>query len=60
MKGFRTVLYGLAVATVPSALVYLGGVDWTQFGISPSVAAVIGAGIIALRSLTNTSIGDKH
>jgi hypothetical protein len=60
MKGFRTVLYGLAVATVPSALVYLGGVDWTQFGISPSVAAVIGAGIVGFRAYTTTAIGSKN
>jgi hypothetical protein len=60
MKGFRTVLYGLAVATVPSALVYLGGVDWTQFGISPSMAAAIGAGIIGFRAYATTAIGSKN
>ncbi len=57
MKGFKSVAFGLAVAVIPSALVYLGGVDWTSLGISPQVAGAIGAAIVVLRAMTNTSIG---
>lgn len=57
MKGFRTFIYGGLVAVVPALLTYLGGIDWTSLGISPSAAAVIGAGIIGLRTITTTSPG---
>jgi hypothetical protein len=59
MKGLRTVLYGAVVAIAPSALTYLGGVDWTSLGISPTAGGIIGAGIIALRTVTSTPIGQK-
>ncbi len=59
MKGWKTVAFGLATAIVPAGLTFLGGVDWTTIGISPGLAALIGAAIIALRAFTSTSIGKK-
>jgi hypothetical protein len=59
MKGFRTVLYGLAVAIVPAAFDYIGHVDWTKLGINPVVALFIGGGIIGLRAVTDTALGLK-
>jgi hypothetical protein len=59
MKGLRTVVFGIAVAVLPAAITYLGGVDWTTLGISPAVSGLIGAGIVALRAVTNTAIGQK-
>jgi hypothetical protein len=59
LKGWRTVLFGLAVIVVPPALTYLGGIDWTSFGISPAVAGVIGVAIISLRAATSTALGVK-
>lgn len=60
LKGWKTVLFGFLVTVVPPALTYLGGVDWTKLGISPAAGAVIGAIIIGLRAVTNTSIGKKE
>jgi hypothetical protein len=59
MKGYRTVIFGLATAVLPVALTYLGGIDWTKLGISPGVAIGLGAMIIALRAATTTAIGSK-
>lgn len=58
-KGWKTILFGLAVAIGPAAVTYLGGVNWTSLGVSPGVAAAIGVVIIALRAVTNTSVGSK-
>jgi hypothetical protein len=57
MKGWKTVIFGLATAIVPAALTYVGGIDWTTLGVSPGVAAIIGGVIIALRAATTSSIG---
>lgn len=59
MKGFRTVIFGVAVAVIPSALDYLAGVQWTSFGISPGMGAAIGVAIVGLRAATNSAIGKK-
>lgn len=60
LKGWRTVLYGLAMAAGPSALTYLAGVDWTKL-VGPNMAAVIGGiGVIVLRAVTNTSLGKSE
>lgn len=56
LKGWRTVIFGLATALLPAALVHLGGIDWTMLGISPGISAMIGAAIIALRAATTTPI----
>ncbi len=59
LKGWKTVLFGLLLAVAPSALTYLGGLDWTQY-VSPNVAAMIaGFLVIALRVVTTTPIGTK-
>ena len=50
--GVRTFAFGLAVAVLPAALDYLGGVQWESMGIHPGVSALIGAGIVALRMVT--------
>ncbi len=59
LKGYRTLIFGAAVAVVPPLMTYLGGVDWTSIGISPGAAAVIGAAIIGLRAVTTTALGTK-
>lgn len=53
-EGMKTFAFGLAVAVLPALLDYLGGVDMAKLGLSPGVAAAIGAGIVALRAVTNT------
>ena len=55
-KGFKTITFGFFLALVPPALVYLGGVDWQSLGVSPGLAAFLGAVIVALRGMTNTPI----
>lgn len=57
MKGWKTVAFGVLTAILPALLTYLGGIDWTSLGIHPATAAAIGSAIIALRAITNTSIG---
>lgn len=59
MKGFKTFAYGAIIAILPSLLTYVGGFDWTTLGISPSMAAMIGTGVVALRTMTNTSPGSS-
>jgi hypothetical protein len=59
MKGFKTVAFGLALVVIPPAVTYLGGVDWTSLGISPTASAAIGLVVIGLRAITNTAIGAK-
>lgn len=57
MKGFKTFAYGFAVAVLPAAMQYIGGVDpVATFGVSPSTGAMIGAGIMALRAVTNSAV----
>lgn len=60
VKGFRTVILGAFVAIAPALLTYVGGIDWTSLGISPATAAIIGTAIVAVRAITNTSIGAKE
>ncbi len=57
MKGFKTFVFGALLAVAPAALTYFGSVDWQSLGISPGVAGLIGAAIIALRAVTNTPPG---
>ncbi len=59
MKGFKTILFGLALVVIPPAVTYLGGVDWTTLGLSPAVSAGIGLAVIALRAVTTTPVGAK-
>jgi hypothetical protein len=56
-KGLRTLAIGLAIAIAPSALAYVGGVDWTQFGISPTAGAFIGIVVMGMRTVTTTPVG---
>jgi len=57
LKGYRTILVGLAVAAAPAALTYLAGVDWTQF-VGPNWALAIAGGLtVALRIVTTTPVG---
>ena len=59
IKGYKTFGFGLLLAIVPAILTYLGGVDWHTLGVSPGIAALIGAFIVALRSVTNTPPGSS-
>ena len=36
---------------------YVGGVDWTQFGVSPAAGAFIGIVVMAMRTVTTTPVG---
>ncbi len=56
-KGYKTFAFGLAVAIIPAIITYLGGVDWHSLGVSPTVAALIGTAIVALRAVTTTPPG---
>ena len=57
MKGYRTILVGLAIAIAPAALNYLAGVDWTHL-VNPTVAlAISGAITVGMRLITNTPPG---
>lgn len=56
LKGWKTLIYGAAVAVLPALLSFLGGIDMTALGLNPGIAAAIGAGIIGLRAYTSTPI----
>lgn len=56
-KGLRTVAVELTIAVAPSALTYIGGVDWTQLGVSPAAGAFIGVVVMGMRAITTTPIG---
>ncbi len=59
LKGWRTIAVGLIVAIGPVALQFLAGVNWTTV-VSPTYAPVIvGAIMIGMRAITNTSPGQK-
>jgi lysozyme len=57
MKGYRTIVVGLALALGPAALQYLGAVDWAQL-IGPTGAFFV-SGLIAIgmRAITSTPVG---
>ncbi len=54
LKGWRTILVGLIIAIGPSALNYLGGVDWTKL-VSPDVSLFIAGTITVLMRLITTT-----
>jgi len=59
LKGWRTVLWGLATAVAVPGLTYLAGVDWTQY-VSGNVALMVSGGVtIALRAVTSTALFQK-
>lgn len=59
MKGYRTILVGLATAIGAPALQYIGAIDWSQY-LSPTSALVV-SGIlqIGMRLITTGPVGDK-
>lgn len=59
LKGWKTVLFGALVAVGPVALDYVGAINWTSLGVSPTAGMIIGAGIIGLRTITTSAIGAK-
>lgn len=59
MKGYRTIIIGLAMVILPPALTYLAGVDWEAI-VGPNTAFVIsGAITVAMRVFTTTPLGKK-
>ncbi len=55
LTGYRTYIVGLALAIAPSALSYLGGIDWTKLGISTNIATLIsGVLMLGMRTITTT------
>jgi hypothetical protein len=58
-KGWKTFLYGLAIALSGVGLDYVAGYDWTSSGMAPWIVSLIGVGVMALRTVTSTSIFKK-
>ncbi|MDE2363142.1 MAG: lysozyme [Hyphomicrobiales bacterium] len=57
MKGYRTLVVGLALAIAPAALQYLGAVDWSAL-IGPRGAFFVsGLVAVAMRAITTTPVG---
>lgn len=57
LSGFKTVMAGLVVAAGPATISYIGNIDVAQtFGLSPTAGAIVGAVMIGLRAITNSSI----
>ncbi len=60
MKGFRLVTLGVVTATVPAALQYLMGIDWTTL-VSPIWApVVVGTLTVLLRFVTDSPVFRKY
>lgn len=59
MKGYRTILVGLAAAIGAPAIQYIGAVNWADY-LSPTAAIVV-AGVvqIAMRFITTGPVGEK-
>lgn len=59
MKGYRTILVGLAMAVIPPGVTYLLGLDWASV-VGPNAAMVVsGLLTIVMRLVTTTPIGQK-
>ena len=59
LKGWRTVIIGLVVATAPSAISYLADIDWTQY-VGPNAALFISGMIaVAMRCVTTGPVGKR-
>ncbi len=57
LSGFKTVLAGLVLAAGPATISYIGNIDVAKaFGLSPTAGAVVGALMIGLRAITNSTI----
>ena len=54
MKGWRTYAVGLFFVLAPVALDYLAKVDWTTLVNAKWSPVILGAIMIAMRSITNT------
>jgi hypothetical protein len=57
MKGYRTILIGLALAVGPAALQYLGAVDWNALLGPTGAFFVSGVVAILMRFATTTPVG---
>lgn len=57
MKGYRTILVGLALAIGPAALQYLGAIDWGQLLGPTGAFFVSGVVAILMRFVTTTPVG---
>ncbi len=57
MKGYRTLLVGLALAIGPAALQYLGAIDWSQLVGPTGAFFVSGVVAILMRFVTTTPVG---
>lgn len=60
LKGWRTLLTGFLIAVGPAALNWLGDVNTQHaLGLSPSTAAVLGIGIMLMRTFTTSPPGQS-
>jgi lysozyme len=60
MKGYRTLIVGLALAVLPASLQYLGAVDWQNL-IGPTGAFFVsGLLAIGMRAMTTTPLGKQQ
>lgn len=59
LTGFKTILVGLLIAVGPTAVDYIGGIDWTRY-VDPKWAPIIsGSVMIAMRLVTTTGVFKK-
>ena len=56
-KGWKTFAYGGLLVVLPPLLAFVGQIDWAHSGLPPWAVMLIGAGVIALRSITSTPPG---
>ena len=55
MKGWRTLIFNGVVVVLTALLTFVVGVNWTDYGVSAGVGALIVAGAnIVLRFITTT------
>lgn len=56
IAGYKTVVFGTLVGTVPAILDFFSTTEWGALGITPTTAVLIGAVIVALRVMTKGPI----
>jgi len=60
LKGWKTLLFGLAMVVASPALMYLADIDWTQYVSATWAPVVAGVVTILLRVVTTTPIGKSQ
>lgn len=58
MIGYRTVAFGIFVATAPEICDHALGINWSDY-VGSHWAPLVGLGIVALRVVTKAPVGVK-